>query len=171
MKRNELKKIIKKNKETIVATLLFFFWGILYFKTGKISSSDFLGIGGAIATIYFGLLKNRIEDDNIFKELFVSFNFRYSVEINDIFNELKNDSQRTLTPKEKNQIIDYFNLCAEEFLWFEKGRIPQKVWQAWKSGIIANIKIEEVKKIYHLETHSKEGRESYYGLVEELNIK
>lgn len=120
MKKNELKKFIKKNKETIIVTLLFFFLGILYFNTEKISGTDFLGIGGAIATIYFGLLKNRIEDDNIFKELFVSFNIRYSGEINDIFNELRNDSQRKLTPKEKNQIIDYFNLCAEEFLWFEK---------------------------------------------------
>lgn len=171
MKKKELKKILKKNKETIAVTLFFFFLWTLYFNTEKINSTDFLGIGGAIATIYFGLLKNRIEDDNIFKELFVTFNNRYTGEINDIFNELRNDSKKILTAKEKNKIIDYFNLCAEEFLWFEKGRIPKKVWHAWKSGIIANIQIEEVKKIYFQETHTKEGGISYYGLVEELNIK
>jgi hypothetical protein len=50
--------------------------------------------------------------------------------LNIIFNE-----KIVFTPNQRNLVIDYFNLCAEEFLWYKKNRIPNDVWSAWKSGI------------------------------------
>lgn len=32
-------------------------------------------------------------------------------------------------------IRKYFNLCAEEFYWYKKGRIDQEVWESWRVGM------------------------------------
>jgi len=32
-------------------------------------------------------------------------------------------------------IIDYFNLCAQEYLMYKMGVIPVKVWDVWRAGI------------------------------------
>ncbi len=165
-----MKKIITNNLNTLIASFLLILLGVIYFKFDKISNSDFLGIIAAIATIYFGILKYRIENDKVFKELFESFNKKYDEDLNDLFNEIRRGNKTELTEKEKNQVIDYFNLCAEEYLWFLKGRIPKKVWEAWKSGIHANLQLKEIKNIYLEEIQKKETSKSYYGLVEELNI-
>jgi hypothetical protein len=127
-----------------------------------------LGLLGTVATLYFGSIKNRIENDKLFKELFQGFNEKYDSRFNDLINELKDDKTRVLEPFEKNLIIDYLNLCSEEFLWRIKNRIPSEVWKAWKAGIKENLKIEQVKEIYSEETTTKNGKVSYYGLVEEL---
>jgi hypothetical protein len=127
-----------------------------------------LGLLGTVATLYFGSIKNRIENDKLFKELFQGFNEKYDSRFNDLINELKNDKARVLEPFEKNLIIDYLNLCSEEFLWRSKNRIPSKVWNAWKAGIKENLKIKQVEEIYFEETDTKNGKVSYYGLIEEL---
>ena len=106
----------------------------------------------------------------MFKDLFESFNTKYNGETNDIFNELVRNPEKRIEeikPNGENIVIDYFNLCAEEYLWFSKGRIPKKVWDAWKCGIIANIKIPQVKVLYKKEIENSE--QSFYGLVKELD--
>ena len=122
----------------------------------------------SIATIYYATLKLQIENDILFKELFLSFNERYSAEMNDLFNELKHDISRELKPIERNLAIDYFNLCAEEYLWKTKGRIPKDVWNAWRAGIIENLRIVQVKQVFLDETSSEAGKTSYYGLYTEV---
>ncbi|WP_405377499.1 hypothetical protein [Nonlabens sp. Asnod3-A02] len=32
-------------------------------------------------------------------------------------------------------IRKYFNLCAEEFYWYKRGRIDQEVWNSWRNGM------------------------------------
>ncbi|AWH72623.1 hypothetical protein DCS32_00070 [Dokdonia sp. Dokd-P16] len=32
-------------------------------------------------------------------------------------------------------IRKYFNLCAEEFYWYKKGRIDKEVWNSWREGM------------------------------------
>ncbi len=61
--------------------------------------------------------------------------------------------------------------CAEEFLWRTKRRIPGDVWKVWRSGMIENLKIPQVKDLYLEETSSVYGKASYYGLYEELRIR
>jgi hypothetical protein len=114
--------------------------------------------------------KQKIEDDQIFKSLFESFNNRYNTNLNDLLNELKSNSGKSLEVKEKNLIIDYFNLCAEEYLWYKMGRIKHEVWDAWTAGIHENLKIPQVLELYKTETETVNQRKSFYGLYEELNV-
>lgn len=145
------------------------------------------GILVAIITLYLGRVKQSIEDDKLFKELFIGFNARYDA-LNDRFTTLRHfdaDAARPvelvckasqkgcdLQKSDEQLIIDYFNLCAEEYLWFKKGRIPKEVWQAWKAGIVDNIcSIPAVWDLYNKEIKSDSSKASYYGLVKELEEK
>jgi hypothetical protein len=108
----------------------------------------------------------------MFKDLFQSFNEQYSDKIKELLNIIRNNPDIELKkPEERNQIIDYFNLCAEEYLWRTKKRIPKKVWKAWKAGIELNLKIPQVKEVFLSEISTEAGRVSYYGLAEELGYK
>ena len=130
----------------------------------------FIALIGVVITFYFGFLKYKIENDKIFKELFIDFNGRYDNAFNDLLNEIKNNPKRVLTQPEINLIIDYFNLCAEEYLWYSKKRIPKEVWVSWKAGIHENLNIVQVNEIFKKETHTLNGKKSFYGIVEELNV-
>ncbi len=87
-----------------------------------------IGILGSIATFYFGVLKYKMENDKIFNELFTSFNSRYDDKLNDLTNKLRLKPGKKLSNKKVKLIIDYFNLCAEEYLWYKRNRIPGTVW-------------------------------------------
>jgi hypothetical protein len=156
-----------RHLENIVFGLIYFAVCILY-GIQTININLFIGLLGSIATIYFGILKLKVENDILFKELFKTFNDRYNSNMNDIINNLKIDSERKLDKSERNIIIDYFNLCAEEYLWYKKKRIPTDVWTAWKSGILENLKIKQVAELYKEETSTDNGKKSFYGLIEEL---
>jgi hypothetical protein len=136
-----------------------------------INNSLLLGLIGLMATFYFGYLKNRIEDDKVFKELFDSFSTKYDGKMNDLLNELRNtQSKRPLTIEEKNLVIDYFNLCAEEYLWKKKKRINDDVWDAWKAGIEDNLEISQIGSLFLEEIDAPRRKKSYYGLDQELSI-
>ncbi len=40
-----------------------------------------------------------------------------------------------VTQDEKKKLFKYFNLCAEEYLYFDKGFIWPEVWRAWENGM------------------------------------
>ena len=160
-------KWISRNIELIIASLGFSAV-IIYSISYKMESNIFLGLLGTVATLYFGSIKYRIENDRLFKELFTGFNLKYDQKLNDLLNSLKYDTTYALNHEEKNLIIDYFNLCSEEYLWRRKNRIPKMVWNAWKAGIKENLSIKQVREIYETETSSPNGEDSFYGLVEEL---
>jgi len=154
--------------------LIFFFGGLFFISLAMywfdlINANLFLGFIGSIATLYFGALKLKIENDTFFKALFISFNDRYGKDLNDLLNVLRSEPEKVLDISEINKITDYFNLCAEEFLWYKKGRIPQDVWNAWKAGIVDNLAITSVRNLWLLETSTENKRASYYGLHVELN--
>jgi hypothetical protein len=53
-------------------------------------------------------------------------------------------------------------------LWYKKNRIPNDVWNAWKSGIQENLKIKQISEVYQAETLTERKKKSYYGLVKQL---
>lgn len=163
-------KTIKKYSESIFFGVLFLL-PILSYLLNLINENLFFGSLGSIATIYFGFLKLKIENDLLFKELFNSFNEKYDSKFNDLINEIKIDANKQIIGDDRNIVIDYFNLCAEEFLWYSKKRIPNGVWKAWKAGILENLEIQQINEIYELETSTSRGKTSYYGLYEELKKK
>lgn len=161
---------IVKYKEVITFLPLIILIG-LQLTTTWIKLEASVGIAAGLISFYFGLLKEKIENDKLFKELFSEFNARYNGKVNDLLNRLRDNTSAIINPKEEVLVIDYFNLCAEEYLWFKKGRIPKDVWDAWKAGILANIEIQQVKEIYLKEINTLTKQTSYYGLVKELGIK
>jgi hypothetical protein len=163
-------KTIRKNSESIFFGVLFLL-PILSYLLNLINENLFFGSLGSIATIYFGFLKLKIENDLLFKELFNSFNEKYDSKFNDLINEIKIDTNKQIIGNDRNIVIDYFNLCAEEFLWYSKKRIPNSVWKAWKAGILENLEIQQINEIYEQETSTSRGKTSYYGLYEELKKK
>lgn len=162
-----MKMHIKKYKDTYVLSIILITVITLYLLK-IINDKEFLGLIVSVGTIYFGLMKYRIENDRIFKELFDSFNKRYTGEFNDLLMNIREGKKKKLKLKDKNIIIDYFNLSAEEYLWYERGRIPEKVWESWRSGILENLKLKQIRGIYNSEMKTKDGKKSYYGLEKEL---
>lgn len=107
--------------------------------------------------------------DELFHQLFRDFNSRYS-EVNfSLQNLLENSLNENYTLQDLNndsvlrdKIIDYFNICAEELYWRNKGRIPDDVWRAWEIGM--NYWYEEIPILRELwkEEISGDGYKSYY---------
>ena len=150
---------IKQNYEIVVTAIAFAIVIIVYL-CGNFDNSLFLGALGIIATFYFGVLKYKIENDKMFQELFISFNNRYETKFNDLINTLRGNPENALDEDGKkdneNLIIDYFNLCAEEYLWYSKNRVPKSVWDAWIAGIKENLEVDQVRKVYEKETKTKQ---------------
>lgn len=138
---------------------------------GYIELNTLYALLGALITAYFGILRQNIDDDKVFRELFIAFNSRYSNKTNDLLNTLRIGNINEINESEKLLIIDYFNLCSEEYLWYKKGRIPSIVWKAWESGILVNLSIPIVKDLFLVETKEEKQKMSYYGFTEHIFSK
>lgn len=122
-------------------------------------------------SISFGVRKYKIDNDNMFKELFTQFNKKYD-KLNDVlilieneFNNNKDKYSLNDNVENKRKVIDYLNLCSEEFLWKTKGRIDEKVWVEWEKGMLYWLNLKPIKEIVIQEL---EYSDSYYGLFEYL---
>ena len=87
---------------------------------------------GIFGCFYF-LQQQHIEQARFFKELVTEFNQRYDKLNNKLLSILENDGK--LENEQKQVFIDYFNLCAEEYLFYEAGYIYERVWNAWSNGM------------------------------------
>lgn len=58
-------------------------------------------------------------------------------------------------------LYDYFNLCAEEYLYFQKGYIYKEVWTAWCYGIRFFFESPRIRPQWQQEEETN----SYYGLT------
>ena len=116
-------------------------------------------MGGLISFFYF-IQKHQLDELCLFKELFKEFNRRYD-RMNENLNELVNRKPNKLEDKDIAILNDYFNLCAEEYLYYKKGYIYEEVWKAWRNGMLSFFNIEVIKKYWLDEEKSN----SYYGLT------
>lgn len=160
---------MKKYLDIIIINLIFLLLGIcLFFMTGERIEI----LGAIIATgisLSLGIRQYKTEDDKIFKELFFEFNSKYDEKFNDelekIISNYESSNDYVLDSKQKMLIIDYLNLCAEEYLWKTKDRIPKKVWDSWENGMIYYLNNPIINGIIVKE---KGQSDSYYGLFEKL---
>ncbi|WP_134140772.1 hypothetical protein [Flavobacterium sp. S87F.05.LMB.W.Kidney.N] len=122
-------------------------------------------------SISFGIRQSMIENDKIFKELFISFNQKYDEKFNNLLNEIvaKNieNNKYQLTLIEVKLIRDYLNFCAEEYLWYSKGRIDESVWLSWENGMKYYLSNSSILPFVIKE---KKQKDSYYGLFEKLKF-
>lgn len=163
-----MKKFFSKYYLSIIAALFFLIaFFVLYYCLKEKKAEIYISVTASILALYFGLLKHQISNDEMFLKIFSDFNARYNDEFNDLLNEIR-DEDRELLPAEKKLVIGYFNLCAEEYFWFKKGRLPKDIWKAWRAGILENLRIEQVFEVYQDEMKTNNERKAYYGLEDEI---
>jgi hypothetical protein len=116
-----------------------------------------------LSAIYF-VQKQRLEEMHLFKQIFTECNKRYD-ELNKQLNAIAaGPAGVPLTAEEQSLLDDYFNLCAEEFLFFQTGYVLPAAWRSWRKGITCLLQSDRIRQ--HWERERENG--SYYGLEAEL---
>ena len=104
----------------------------------SIVASLILGGIGVIITFYYNRLNAKLAHDKMRKQLFTEFNKRYN-KLNDYLVEIEractNLQGLEENPRLLGKLMDYFNLCAEEYYWYKKGRIDDIIWNSWHAGM------------------------------------
>lgn len=117
------------------------------------------GVVGAIFSLIYFLQKQKLEELKLFRELFKEFNARYDV-LNERLAKLAENRSPEVTQEERDLLIDYFNLCGEEYLYYQKGYIDPSVWRAWHNGMKALVSVPRIQAVWHVERKTN----SYYGV-------
>jgi len=114
--------------------------------------------GGALSFVYF-VQKQKLEELRLFKELFTEFNARYDrLQDRLLLVIARNDGD--LSPEERLLVYEYFNLCAEEYLFYKRGYIDPDAWVAWQNGMRAYLANPRIRRLWEEDVKS----DSFYGL-------
>lgn len=118
------------------------------------------GIVAGIAYFY-NRANLKLSHERLEKELFKEFNERYD-KLNDSLEmlslemtveELKLKDSKIERKTLHNVVIDYFNLCAEQYYWKDKKRISDKIWLAWSKGMMYYFeKFPVIRKLWEMES-------------------
>jgi hypothetical protein len=120
-------------------------------------------VAAAAGFAYF-LYTQNLNETKLFADLFKQFNDRYE-KLNGPLASLKSGPEdQDLSGDQLRTLVDYFNLCAEEFLYYEAGFIDQHVWSAWKNGMKIFASDVRIGKYWEKELASG----SYYGFSLDL---
>jgi hypothetical protein len=100
--------------------------GFLWWKQGRMEVETWAAlisfVIGSLSVIHLAQ-NQRIEEARLFKELFSDFNAQYN-ELNECLNEIADlPTDATLSDHQRNRLYDYFNLYAEEYLFYQRGYI------------------------------------------------
>jgi hypothetical protein len=112
----------------------------------------------AIGFCYFAH-QQKLAEVTLFKQLFTEFNARYD-RMNGRLAKIEK-LQGPLQAGPRQVVVDYFNLCAEEYLFYREGYIPPEVWRAWCRGMLYYIEREPFASIWAEEYIN----DCYYGLT------
>lgn len=116
-------------------------------------------LGATAGAVYF-FYNRHLSQTQFFYTLFTAFNKRYD-DLNGVLDKvsLKQPDSASLEAEEKHALYDYFNLCAEEYLFYEAGFIDKKVWQAWLKGMAYFYKFRPIGELWENDMKA----ESFYG--------
>ena len=121
------------------------------FETPKSVTELFIASIGFAAAVAHFLYSKHHQDTQIFISLFEKFNVRYG-QLNEKLNAIIARPIGTqLTSEHCDTLDDYFNLCAEEHLFFESGYIDEKVWRAWLRGMAQFARDQAVRQRWEQE--------------------
>ena len=118
-------------------------------------------VGAAIAGtpgFYYFVQQQKLSETELFHHLFTAFNARYD-KLNGPLAEIAERAHAQSTV-ERNIVVDYFNLCAEEYLFFKEGYIHRDAWRSWCRGMLWYLRRHPFRDIWHEEVKG----ESFYGL-------
>jgi hypothetical protein len=113
-------------------------------------------VAGVLGFCYF-TQQQKLAETTLFHKIFTDFNARYDKLNGDLVALL---SAGEISSEQRNLIVDYFNLCAEEYLFFRQGYIPRDVWRSWCRGMAWYLKRHPFKDVWNEEIQT----ESFYGL-------
>ena len=112
---------------------------------------------GGLWALAFYLHGQQGEDARFLNELLKQFNGRYD-ELNDKLRAALR-KQGSFDEVGESKFVDYFNLCAEEWMFWRGGYISDPIWAAWENGMKQYAADERVKELWRKERQSN----SYYG--------
>jgi len=96
---------------------------------------EWAAVIGVPATFLAVVQKQKTEELKLFKDLFTEFNERYHVINGKIHDIPKTSIDVPFSRAERDLLFKYFNLCGEEYLFYEQGYIYPTVWDAWYNGM------------------------------------
>lgn len=123
----------------------------------KISTIAITSATAASAGFTHFLYLQHNHNTKIFIELFKEFNERYD-SLNDELNKILLTSESLESPQIQT-LYDYFNLCAEEYLFYKAGFIDENIWQSWNNGMKNFAKDQRICELWEKELKNN----SYYG--------
>ena len=65
-------------------------------------------------------------------------------------------------------MIEYLNLCSEEFALHSQGRIPEEIWDTWTDGIKENFETEIWRDAWRLVAVEYVSYRKFYAFMEKL---
>jgi hypothetical protein len=115
-----------------------------------------LGAVGGVGAFFYA---RHLSDTDLFSRLFDRFNERYD-KLNSELARIDRDCRggSDLTRHDCEVLVDYFNLCAEEHLYYTAGYIDQTVWNSWLAGMRIYASVPAIRALWEKELAS----ESYY---------
>jgi hypothetical protein len=115
-------------------------------------------VAATLGFCYF-VQQQKLAETTLFKQLFSEFNARYD----GMNGRLAAIANLGIAPdeNEKVEVVDYFNLCAEEYLFYKEGYIHPEVWRSWCRGMLWYLEREPFNSMWEIEAET----DSYYGLT------
>jgi hypothetical protein len=101
--------------------------------------------------------QHTLQSNKFFFDLFTRFNQRYDT-MNNCLQAIA-DGEGPLTLEERARMIDYFNLCAEEHMFYLRGYIPEDVYRTWRAGMDYYAGKDRFMRLWQQERQTQ----SYYG--------
>ena len=127
------------------------------------TTEDRVPLMGSILVAVLGFCyfvqQQKLAETSLFKDLFTEFNRRYD-DLNDRLVQIVNSGE-PLDVAGRQTIVDYFNLCAEEYLFFSEGYIHHEAWRAWCAGMLWYFDRQPFQSVWSEESPTN----SYYGLT------
>jgi|ERR1700722_2782163 hypothetical protein len=105
-------------------------------------------LAAALGFCYF-VQKQKLDELRLFKDLFTDFNRRYD-EMNDKLESIRSGNGRG-GAEVRNTLVEYFNLCAEEYLFFKEGYIHPEAWQSWCRGMVCYLQDDGIRGAWNEE--------------------
>jgi len=112
----------------------------------------------AVAGLTTFLYSQHPQETRLFAELFKEFNARFDG-LNKQLNKIKETALTGINGDDQQIVLDYLNLCAEEYLYFSAGYIDEAVWKSWARGMKFYSDVSAIRKVWEQELLG----DSYYG--------
>ena len=129
---------------------------VLKFATGERVPLVGSVLGASLAFCYF-VQQQKLAETALFKDLFMEFNRRYDG-LNDRLAQIAASGAPDAIARQT--IVDYFNLCAEEYLFYSEGYVHAAAWRSWCAGMLWYFDREPFRTVWREESATN----SYYGL-------